>query len=231
MLPLVMRFTFATLAVTFLAATLSAQESWTPPRLQTGSSPATPVMAVSGGEVFLEVTVTETGVVSYIDVLKATPPFTDMVLDAVRGWTFLPAERTEEVTSGTPPSAATELVTEPVVSKVFVGVIFRPPSLYTPTLGSPPTDVAAPTEEVAAPLSSATPGFPPQALFSGTVLTEVTIGVDGRVSNIEVIQPAAGFDELAVGAARQWSFRPARVNGRFEETYAYIAFAFRAPVQ
>jgi TonB family protein len=62
------------------------------------------------------------------------------------------------------------------------------------------------------------------------VLTEVTIGVDGGVTNTEVVQAADGFDEVALGAAHQWSFRPARVNGRFEETFAYIAFAFRTPI-
>lgn len=225
-----MRFTITTLVFTFVAATLNAQETWTPPRLEAGGSPGAPVMAVSGGEVFLEVAVSETGTVSHVDVLRTTPPFTDVVLDAVRSWIFIPAERTEERTPGTPPSTITELVTETVPSRVFVAAIFRPPSLYTPTLGVPPTDVAAPTEEVAAPITSVTPSFPPQALHGGTVLTEVTVGVDGSVTNAEVVQSAAGFDEVAVSAARQWSFRPALVNGRFEETYAYVAFTFRPPL-
>ena len=225
-----MRFTFATLAITFLTATLSAQESWTPPRLQTGSSPAARISAVSGGEVFLEITVTDRGTVSHIDVLRTTPPFTDIVLGEVRGWTFLPAERTSQRTSGTPPSTVTELVTETVASKVFVAAIFRPPSVNTPTLGSPPADAAAPTEEIASPVTSVTPGFPVQALYDGTVLTEVTIGVDGGVTSAEIVQSSAGFDELALVTARQWSFRPARVSGQLEETYGYIAFAFRAPI-
>ncbi len=61
-----MRVTLIAIAVALIGVTLDAQDVWTPPQLETGAVPATPIMTVAGGEVFLEVTVTEMGAVSDI---------------------------------------------------------------------------------------------------------------------------------------------------------------------
>ena len=225
-----MRVPLTTLALLWLPLSLAAQESWTPARLERGQPPPTPVVAVAGGEVFLELTVAATGAVVRADTLRTTPPFTDAVLSTVRGWSFRPAERTTERITGSPPAIVTELVTEPVESKVLVVAIYRPPSLLAPTLGNPPRNIASASAEVAFPRTTTTPGYPPLALYDGTVLMEIAVGRDGRVADVAVLQSAAGFDQAALDAARQWTFQPARVAGLPEQAYAYVVMVFRQPV-
>jgi TonB family protein len=220
----------ATLAFVSLPLALAAQEEWKPAQLDRGQLPATPIMAVAGGEVFLELTVTAAGTVLRADTLRTTPPFTDAVIATVRGWRFRPAERTTMRITATPTASVSALVTEPVESKVLVAAIYRPPSLQAPTLGEPPRTIASAASEVAFPQTTATPGYPPLALSDGTVLIEVAVGTDGRVGEASVIQSAAGFDQAALDAARQWTFQPARIAGRLEETYAYLVMVFRQPV-
>jgi len=229
-----MRFTIAALVcvvVSVVAPTRAAQqETWSPPRLEEGILPVAPDMliAVSGGEVFLELSLSSKGTVSEMRVLRSTPPFTEVVLEAVRGWTFLPAERTIPP----PPGSSTAVARiVPVESRVLVAFVFTRPALLRPTLGSSsPADIEAPTAAIAAPVDWPTPGFPPRALLSGTVLTRLTVDTAGNVADAEVVQPADGFTEVAMRAARQWSFRPARIDGRVEQTNAYVAYAFRPPL-
>jgi hypothetical protein len=45
-------------------------------------------------------------------------------------------------------------------------------------------------------------------------------GERGAITAAEVRQSALGFDEVALGAAWQWSFRPARIDGRIGPTFA-----------
>jgi TonB family protein len=117
-----------------------------------------------------------------------------------------------------------------VESTVFVAGIFRPPTLNAPTLGERPRDVAAPSNETPFPLMTATPRYPPLARDNGIVLVEARVDTGGGVADANVIQSARPFDEPALDAARQWTFRPARLRGTSMATLAYIAFAFRQPV-
>lgn len=67
---------------------------------------------------------------------------------------------------------------------------------------------------------------------SGTVVLELDVDVDGKVSNVKVTQPAGfGFDEAAQAAVEQFEFEPARrgeVAVPSHVTYSY-RFVWRAP--
>jgi len=221
-----MRAIQTSLVVASLGIGVFAQTSWNPPRLREGALPLTPVQAVAGGEVFVQLGVTDAGLVSDVTALRTSPPFAQYVVDEVRGWRFQPAVRTAPKRPGDPRS----IVTEAAESEVLVACIFRPPTLNTPTVGEPPTDVGTATDNVAFPLSTVTPLYSPLARGAGTVLVEVTVGVDGSVVTASIVQSAPAFDEPALNAARQWTFRPARIHGRLEGTFAYLVFAFRQPV-
>lgn len=214
------------IATIWLTAPAGAQSEWAPARYEQGSVPPTPVMAVAGGEVFLEVTVMPSGTVGGIDVLRTTPPFTDEVLNVVRGWRFKPAEQRVERASGGSSAAAMT----PVESRVLVAAVFLPPSLNTPTLGIPAEDVSTAQADTPAPREVVVPPFPLLAQFDGTVLVEVRVRTDGRVTEAKILESSAGFDEVGLEAARQWTFEPARIRGRVEETFAYIMIAFRQPI-
>ena len=66
-----------------------------------------------------------------------------------------------------------------------------------------------------------------QARFSGTVLVQLVVDVDGRAKNFKILKSAGmGLDENAIEAIKQWRFTPGRKNGRAVPVWAQIAANF-----
>ena len=206
------------------SAAVRGQPPFVPASYVSGSLPVAPVLAVSGGEVFLEVRVTAAGGVDSIRTLRVTPPFTDVVIDAVRGWRFTPATGTGDLAD---PAAAT---IRPLPWSVLVAAVFAPPALSGPTLGTPPRDVLSASDEIPQPMGTAPPAYPVRATGGGTVLVEVTLDGAGVVTDAQVRASSPAFDAVALSATRSWSFRAARRNGTGSPTRAYLLFGFRPPV-
>jgi len=173
----------------------------------------------------VEVGVSNAGRVTSVTPLRATPPFTDMVVGAVRGWQFAPAESTSDGSGGNSSGKR-----QPVASKVLVAAVVRPPTLNTPSLGEPAKDVAAESDETPFPLIATTPVFPALASQPGVVLVEVQVGLDGSVVSASAIRSAPPFDDAALAAVRLWKFRPSRVRGRSVVARAYVIFGFTLPI-
>jgi TonB family protein len=206
-------------------AAAGAQAAFGPARYVSGNLPAVPALVVSGGQVFLEVLVAEDGRVDSIRTLRATPPFTDAVIEAIRGWRFKPAMEAAE-----PPAGQTVAPIGPVAAPVFVAAMFAPPALIGPTLGEPPRDVLSASDETPRPTVANPAAYPPRALGDGTVLVEVTIDTTGVLTDAQVKVSSPAFDAAAIAAARSWSFQPARRHGNAVTAHAYLLFAFRQPV-
>jgi TonB family protein len=197
------------LAIAFPAAVSSgAQDAASPIAYRNGALPGLPLLALGGGEVFLDVTVAADGRVEKVTVLRATPPFTDLVADAVRRWTFVPG----------------------VEGHVLVATLVRPPALQGPTLGEPPRDVAGPPERIPFPTATVTPSISPFAHGSGVVLVESHVDRAGTVTDAIVLQSAPPFDEGACAAVRLWKFRPARIGGQAVASVVYVLLGFPIPV-
>ena len=207
-------------------ATVRAQGRFAPARYVSGDPPGVLVATVSGGEVFVEVSVTDAGRVGAIAALRASPGFTEYVLATLRDWRFQSAFQMGPGVSGD----GVRIEPGPMPSKVLVACVFRPPVLIGPTFGEPSKDVRAASDDVAFPLSTVTPPYSPMALADASVVVEVTVGITGNVLSASTVRSVPGFDEAALAAARQWKFRPARIHRLLEETLAYIVFVFRMPV-
>jgi len=177
-----------------------------------GELPAAPPLAVSGGEVFLEVAVAASGGVASVRTLRTTPGFTEPTIDAVRGWRFAPATGAQ--------------VAEPVL----VAAMFSPPALNGPTLGQPAADMLAASDEIPYPTYVAPAAYPPRAMGDGAVLVDVTVDADGTVTDTKIKSSSPAFDIAAMAAANAWSFRPAMRNGQPATAHASILFVFRQPV-
>jgi TonB family protein len=205
---------------------LSAQTAFSPARYRSGGVPVLPAVsvAVGGGQVLLEVTISASGEVSAITPLRTTASFTEPTAAAVRGWRFAPAETRIAGASGSAPPKV-----ERAPSKVLVAALFRPPTLHSPTLGEEIRDVARGSGETPFPVSIVMPPFPPRARDAGVVLVEVDVAASGAVMNVRVVRPAPPFDDAARDAARQWTFRPARIAGRPVRSFVYILFGFASP--
>src|SRR6266849_1032366 len=103
----------------------AAPSGFVPARYRDGALPPIPIRAIGGGEAFLELTVSSSGVVSAVRTLRATPPFTEAMSNTVRSWQFHPAEGEREREPGQPVGPKPR---RPVESKVLVVGIFRPPT-------------------------------------------------------------------------------------------------------
>jgi TonB family protein len=200
-------------------AVVASSIDFVPARFATGELPALPVLAVAGAQVFLEAALDQDGRPISIRTLRSTPGFTAVVVDAVRGWRFHPAET---VIAGHARHA--------VGTSVFVAFVAGPPSINVPTVGQPPVNVAMPIDDIAYPTAVVVPQHPPRARGSGVVMLEARVDAAGAVFEITRIRSAAGFDEAAADAVRRWQFRPARVLGVPASTFVYVIAGFPAPV-
>jgi protein TonB len=120
------------------------------------------------------------------------------------------AEPVQEAVTQAPPAPTPEPEPEPA-----------PPPPPQPVVTAPPPAPAAPAGETrpARPLRQVQPGYPPDAARrrqEGWVELSFTIGVDGRVSDVQVVraQPARVFDREAISAMQQWTFEPALRDGQ-----------------
>ncbi len=198
-------------------AAQAAGAAFIPAHRLSGSLPAPPPPNVVGWiDEMLEVVVGATGRVQDLTPLRATPMPADVIAPALADWLFRPAvvDRSRAVES-----------------RVLVAAMFRPPQLYdAPTLGTPPADLGAPSDEIPFPIESRRPRYPPLAVSDAVVLVEILVGLDGRVREPRIISGDPGFHRASLDAAQDWRFRPARWHAAAVEAYAYLIFGFRRPV-
>jgi protein TonB len=73
------------------------------------------------------------------------------------------------------------------------------------------------------------PSMAKDADVSGLVVTHVIVGGDGRVHDVRVDHrhSVMMLDEAASQAARQWVFKPARVNDHPVAVWVAVPFNFR----
>jgi TonB family protein len=202
-------------------------QTWTPAALRSGQFPPESPLSVGigGGQVLLELIVSREGRVGEIKTLRTTGPFADRVATAAQAWSFAPAEEAVDPALRRPGDPARRAV----ASKVLIAGVFLPPALHTPTFGEPVKDIAPPSDDVPMPLSIVTPPLSPVVSAPGVVIVEVRVTPDGVVGEAKVTQSAAGYDDAALNAARQWRFQPARVRNRPSTSFAYIIFSFPPP--
>lgn len=62
----------------------------------------------------------------------------------------------------------------------------------------------------------------------GTFKARLTVGADGRVREVDVLQPLSGATARLIGAIQQWRFRPATEDGRAVEGTFDTELSFNA---
>jgi outer membrane biosynthesis protein TonB len=212
----------AALAVV-LSPVLAAQlpPAFTPPRILHADAPVPPSPTVAGGgEVLFELLIDRNGTPSRAVLLRSTPPYTQLMLDAIMRWQFEPALATNQKGEETA-----------VDAPVLVAAVYRPPTLgHGPTVGESPTHLTVASGDVVYPADLVPPLYPPKAIGAGAVLFEVSLDEAGVISDARAIATDPAFESAARDALLQWKFRPALVRGRPAAASAYVLFGFRAPV-
>lgn len=203
------------LSIAFALSLVPAAE-FKPAKFAGGDAPLPAPLVLGWEEVLLQVSVSASGAVERIGLLRAAEPLAGALRSAVAGWSFEPARDGNEAVS----------------SEVLVAAVYRPPALFNhPALGSRPVDLAAAPEQVPFPTAMWPASFPPRVRGSGVVVVEALVGAGGDVLDAKVVRStASGFNDTALAAARSWQFRPARRDGAPVRAYAYLVFGFREPV-
>jgi len=102
-------------------------------------------------------------------------------------------------------------------------------SLARPAGGSVPAMVAQ-SDLVNAKAIRAVPAIYPDIAkarrLSGTVIVQVTVGKDGKVSNLKFVSGPMIFRDSAFDAVKQWLFKPATLNGQAIEQETEIKVIF-----
>jgi protein TonB len=196
-----------------LVSLLAALQTAEGPRFASGRPPVLPPLAANGGLVGLELRIAPSGIVQDAIVIDDAPPFTEELRKVVRLWRFQP-----RVENGAR-----------VEGRVALIGLFRSQTLVgaeTPE----PRRVAPPTPEIPYPTSTATPAYPPQALYAGVVMLEADIDPKGAVTDVRVLAAEEGFSAAAAEAARQFRFRPAQRDGNPVSSRALLVFGFPQPI-
>jgi TonB family protein len=102
-----------------------------------------------------------------------------------------------------------------------------PPSMPTPPEARSPRASAAPLrvgEDLSPPrrTRNVPPAYPADAIakrVEGTVMLDLTVGPDGRVTDAKVVRSIPELDEAALAAAQQWEFAPVR---RGDEAVSFV---------
>jgi TonB family protein len=203
-----------------IAATLLLTVTvFTPPRLVSGEPPGLPgATTLGGGEVLIEVIVDKSGAVTRPTVLRSTPPYAQMVLEAVGRWRFVPAHIREE-------DGSDQIVEAPIL----IGAVYRA-GFDEPTLGPAPVDLKPPSSNAPYPITMPGPRYPPLALFGGVVLLEVSLDEAGITRAVRVVRSNPPFDVPSRESVSQWKFRGASMQSRPVPSNAYILLGFVAPL-
>jgi TonB family protein len=193
-----------------LALVVVAVQATSPSRPARVTSAVPPHQTAAAGQVLLDLTVDERGVVGTINTLRDTPGLTDAIRRAVAGWRFSPATQGEQ----------------PVASHVLVAAVFRPPVLLLPGGGESEAAPPPPPGAVPHPITIVPPAYPPNAVGDGVVIVEVEVDAEGAVTRASAVRSSPPFDGPATDAALQWRFQPATTG----PALVYVVFGFRQPV-
>ncbi len=197
-----------------LAMVTTASQRFEPARATSVSVQAIPYRTAAAAIVGVELTVDARGRVADIRSLVDVEPFTDVLRNSVRSWSF-------DAARGRGQRAE---------SHVLVAGVFRPAMLMFPRPEVPKSVDAQPSDDTPFSTSVEVPNYPPNAIGSEYVLVEVEVGESGSVTSTKTMGQTTGFDDAALQAARAWTFRPARRDGRAVSAFVYLVFAFRQPV-
>lgn len=212
-------------AVIGLAVAVSAQglqaPKFVPPRITAAELPLLPAPTIAGGgEVLIEAIVDRSGRLTRPIFLRGTPPYMQIVLDAIPTWQFEPARNVDY-----------QGVETTVEMPVTVLAIYRSPVLMnTPTIGEAPKDLMKSSGDAAMATVTVAPLYPPDARDGGVVLFEIALDEGGRVTETRGVASTQGFESAARAAVAQFRFRAGSYRARPVPATTYVLLGFRPPV-
>jgi TonB family protein len=176
-----------------------------------------PYRSIAFGTVVLDVLISEKGEVKDIQVRRAIASVTDVAIQAVKTWTFQPAEADGKA----------------VGSRITVAVTFNPQVVSLPPVALTPLihegdEVRIQSAFQPPEVTHAT--FPMVWTSSvGAVVLEVTVDETGKGEETKVLRELAPYTATAVRTVDEWRFMPATLNGKPMKAKVILAFVFPPP--
>lgn len=174
-----------------------------------------PPEALFGGEVVLDALIDKEGRIAHLNVVHGSAPFLEPVLDAVRTWTFSPAQK-----DGRPVEART-------------GIVFQFSQSFLPKLTSGVHTFAPPPKNIAShgalPLVTVEPAYPPNTVAEDNVILYDLIDAQGQVTSTRVLNGVEPLAATTLKASQQWQFTPAKMAGVNTDSSIVLVVTFRHP--
>lgn len=203
-------------------ATTTATASPTPSPQNNHFTPPVPVSLVAtpyppeallGGEVVLDALIDTDGRIAALSVVHGTAPFLEPLLNAVRTWTFTPAEKDGQAV------------------RARIGIVFQFPQSFLPKLTTGEHKYA-PTfsnNQGALPLITVEPSYPPDTVAEGSVILYSLVNAEGQITSTRVLQGIGPLTAATLAATQQWQFAPARRLGVNTNSSVVLIVTFRRP--
>lgn len=102
-------------------------------------------------------------------------------------------------------------------------------SLASPTAVATPSMLTQSQLEPIQVIRKVAPVYPlmaKQRMMSGTVVIQGTVGVNGKITNLQLVSGPQIFRDAAFEAVKQWQFKPARLDGRSIDQSTQIRMDF-----
>ena len=174
-----------------------------------------PPQALFGGEVVLDALIDTDGRIAELNVVHGTAPFLEPVLDAVRTWTFSPAQIDDQVVEGR------------------MGIVVQFPQSFLPKLTVREHKYDPPSEDsidhAALPISTIEPDYPLKTVAEPSVVLYNLINQQGELTSTQVLRDVEPFTSATLAAIQKWQFVPGKEAGAKTDSAMVVVVTFRHP--
>jgi len=191
---------------------------------ESGFSPPVPVSLVAtpyppqallGGEVVLDALIDTKGRIAELNVVHGAAPFLKPVLDAVRTWTFSPAQMDGQMVSAR------------------IGIIVQFPQSFLPKHTAPEREYVQPSDDLAdhgpLPVYTVEPDYPLKTVVEGSVILYQLVDQQGQVTSTHVFHDVEPLTTSTLAALQKWEFTPAKEAGVSTSSAVIVVVTFRHP--
>jgi TonB family protein len=165
------------------------------------------------GQVWVKLSVSESGDVAGVEVISGDPVLAGAAVDAAKKWKFKPF-----IKNGKPIAVTTKIPFDfAFADKVSETKEVEPTAEKSPAAGDAPQRVRI-SQGVSQGLliRKVNPAYPEEARragIQGTVVLQAEITTEGRIANLQVISGPKELVPAAIGAVQQWRYRPYLFRG------------------
>lgn len=150
-------------------------------------------------------------------------------VSSLKGKSLLPGKHTLEILVATPSDRARLTIMSSSKEGYYTGAVRLCGEVSPPALAPKAPGTVMPVVR-----STVEPLFPEEArkqgIKSSRVKLAATVGTDGKVHEIQVVQSGgADFDSEAIDAVRKWKFKPGTIDGRPAPVTIHLDIGIHTP--